>query len=129
MALPRPIVEPPPTATQQSASSRLAVSRAARAVSIGHVHHRFGVDARGGAAQTPRRLVGVLALLRRRQDQRAPRAETRHFFWQAIERADAEDHANRRLVVDEGVHGAEPLLAHLRGVKLIWKLIARGETV
>jgi hypothetical protein len=35
MALPRPVVEPPPTATAQSAPSWRATSRASRAVSIG----------------------------------------------------------------------------------------------
>ncbi len=35
IALPRPVVEPPPMATAQSASSRRATSRASRAVSIG----------------------------------------------------------------------------------------------
>ncbi len=35
MALPSPVVEPPPTATAQSASSRRASSRASRATSIG----------------------------------------------------------------------------------------------
>ncbi len=35
MALPRPVVEPPPMATAQSALAALAASRARRAVSIG----------------------------------------------------------------------------------------------
>ncbi len=35
MALPRPMVEPPPMATAQSAPQRAASSRASRAVSIG----------------------------------------------------------------------------------------------
>ena len=50
MALPRPVVEPPPTATAQSASSRRASSRARARGLDRHVHHRARKHASGARA-------------------------------------------------------------------------------
>src|SRR5579883_2656336 len=58
IALPSPVVEPPPIATAQSPPSRLASARAARAVSIGTC---ITASAKMPAARSPRRPVASSA--------------------------------------------------------------------
>ncbi len=69
-----------------------------------HMHHRLGMDAGGGDAEAARRLVGELALARRRQHQRALGAERLHFVGEPVDGAGAEHHARGKQVIDETAH-------------------------
>ena len=104
IALPSPIVDPPPIATQQSASSPPAISRAACATSIG-THDRLRADAGRTLARDRFHTLGERPLLGRGQDQRAAGAERRQLVRQPVERAPFEYHAGRGALIDEAIHG------------------------
>ena len=73
-----------------------------------NVHDRLGVHARERAAQSSRCLFGV-PLPRRRQNERAPRAETLDLPAKTVEGAVAEDDSGRWVLVHERFHGRGPL--------------------
>ena len=80
MAFARPVVEPPPTATQQSAPSALACSLRLLGDLDRHVHHGLVEQAGGARAQPIHHLLSFFALLGRRQHQRAGGAQPLDFF-------------------------------------------------
>ena len=86
IALPRPVVEPPPMATAQSAPSRRAVvARFARGLDR-HVHHGAVEDAGGLRAEQLGHALGLLPLLGRAQHQRAAGAQRLDLARQVRER-------------------------------------------
>ena len=86
IALPSPTVEPPPTATAQSAP-RERRTRARPRHFDRHVHRRPVVDADGTRAQPLGDRFGHGALLRRAQHQRTLRAQRLHFVFQMAQAA------------------------------------------
>ena len=82
MALPRPVVEPPPTATYPSAPAAVATSRASVGGFDGHVHFGFGVDAGAELAQLIGDLLGQILLEGGGEDQDTLEAEVDDFVGQ-----------------------------------------------
>ncbi len=93
IALPSPVVEPPPIAIAQSAPT-CSGKVAGRASGFDrHVHHGFGVDARRPRAKTCRQRFGLGTLLWRGQHDRARGAEQADLAIELVETARTENHA------------------------------------
>ena len=105
IALPRPVVEPPPSATVQSARELLDGLQRARGDVDRRMHRRFGEDADAEIAERRGEMARLIDLLRRRQHDRAF-AEPAHFVGDLRQRAEAEDDARGMGVIDEVFHQA-----------------------
>src|SRR5690349_12957008 len=89
IALPKPMVEPPPTAMQQSASTDFAIARAAPTAAT-RAHHACPAG--------------------RGDQQRAPRAEPLDFRGKLADAVGAEHHAHRHGNIGELVHGSRRII-------------------
>ena len=105
IALPRPVVDPPPIATAQSAPTYAAYSRASRAVSTGTCITAF---ANTPAAREPNRSASASACSRCcgvDEHDSAPGPQQIDLALEMVDAARTEHHARGHALIDERFHG------------------------